>query len=81
MAENSGAKLTDHIKTEVKVNTLYYNNLKRWQINIPDDWKDKGTILKAINDATTLKSVIDSKKSIVTDEERSKMFKERLAIE
>lgn len=78
---NTNAKLTDHIKTELKLNTLYFGNLKNWSIEIPDDWVGKDKINEAINDATTLQSIIDNKKENLTLDERKQLFQEKLNID
>lgn len=78
---NTNAKLTDHIKTELKLNTLYFGNLKNWSVEIPDDWEGKDKINEAINNATTLQSIIDNKKESLTLDERKQLFKEKLNID
>lgn len=78
---NTNAKLTDHIKTELKLNTLYFGNLKNWSIEIPDDWVGKDKINEAINNATTLQSIIDNKKENLTLDERKQLFQEKLNID
>lgn len=80
-ASNTNAKLTDHVKTELKLNSLYYGNLKRFSVEIPDDWNGKEEVVKAINDATTLQGIISDKKESLTKEERIESAKERLNIE
>ena len=78
---NTNAKLTDHIKTDLKLNTLYFGNLKNWSVEIPDDWDGKDKINEAINNATTLQSIIDNKKESLTLDERKQLFQERLNID
>lgn len=78
---NTNAKLTDHIKTDLKLNTLYFGNLKNWSIEIPDDWDGKDKINESINNATTLQSVIDNNKESLTNDERKQLFQEKLNID
>lgn len=77
---NSSTKLTEHLKQEQKINQIYYSNIQKLSVEIPDDWgEEKSELIKAINDANTLKNTKD--KEILTLEERKAIFKEKLKIE
>lgn len=78
---NTNAKLTDHLKTDLKVNTLYYGNLKKWSIEIPDDWEGKKEVQEAITKAVTIQSAISNNSELVSNDERTEILKERLDIE
>ena len=75
---NSSEKLTEHLKQEIKLNQIYYDNVQKLTVDIPDDW-DKSELVKAISDATSLKNTKDKDK--LTVEERKAVFKEKLKIE
>ena len=78
---NSSTKLTEHLKQEAKINQIYYANIQKLSIEIPDDWgEEKSELIKAINDATTLKNTKDKEEKLSL-EERKKIFKEKLRIE
>lgn len=76
---NTNNKLIDHIKTDLKLNSFYFTNLKNWSTEIPDDWEGKNEFIETINNATVLQSII-SDKSLTLDK-RKEMNKERLNIE
>ncbi len=78
---NSNNKLTDHIKTDLKLNSLYFGNLKTWSTEIPDDWEGKTDFDEAITQATTIQSIISDNKTSLTLDERKAMNKERLDVE
>lgn len=78
---NTNTKLVDHIKTDLKLNTIYFNGLKKWSVEIPDDWQNKEDFINALNMATTLQSIVDNNKTSLTLDERKEMNKERLNIE
>lgn len=78
---NTNAKLTDHIKADLKLNSLYFGNLKNWSIEIPDDWDGRDKINEAISNATTLQSIIDNNKESLTLDERKQVFQEKLNID
>ena len=75
---NSSEKLTEHLKQEAKLNQIYYGNLQKLTVEIPDDW-DKSELTKAVNDATVLKNTKD--KVELSLDERKAIFKEKLKIE
>lgn len=78
---NSSAKLTEHLKQEQKINQIYYSNIQKLSVEIPDDWgEEKSELIKAINDANTLKNTKDKEEKLSL-EERKKIFKEKLRIE
>lgn len=78
---NSSAKLTEHLKQEAKINQIYYANIQKLSVEIPDDWgEEKSELIKAINDATTLKNTKDKEEKLSL-EERKAIFKEKLRIE
>lgn len=77
----TNAKLTDHLKTDLKLNTLYYGNLKKWSLEIPDDWEGKKEVQEAITKATTIQSAINNNSELVSNDERTEILKERLNIE
>ena len=78
---NSSAKLTEHLKQEQKINQIYYSNIQKLSVEIPDDWgEEKSELIKAINDANTLKNIKDKEEKLSL-EERKKIFKEKLKIE
>ena len=78
---NTNAKLTDHIKADLKLNSLYFGNLKNWSTEIPDDWDNRDKINEAISNATTLQSIIDNNKESLTLDERKQIFQEKLNID
>lgn len=78
---NTNAKLTDHIKADLKLNSLYFGNLKNWSTEIPDDWDGRDKINEAISNATTLQSIIDNNKESLTLDERKQIFQEKLNID
>lgn len=75
---NSSEKLTEHLKQEAKLNQIYYGNLQKLTVEIPDDW-DKSELTKAVNDATVLKNTKD--KVELSLDERKAIFKEKLKID
>ena len=75
---NSSEKLTEHLKQEAKLNQIYYSNIQKLTVDIPDDW-DKSELLKAVNEATNLKNT--ENKEELTIDERKAIFKEKLRIE
>lgn len=78
---NSSTKLTEHLKQEAKINQIYYANIQKLSVEIPDDWgEEKSELIKAINDATTLKNTKDKEEKLSL-EERKAIFKEKLRIE
>lgn len=78
---NTNAKLTDHIKADLKLNSLYFGNLKNWSTEIPNDWDGRDKINEAISNATTLQSIIDNNKESLTLDERKQVFQEKLNID
>jgi hypothetical protein len=72
----SDENLNVHRKFAVKYPSLYYAKMKSLTVNIPDDWEKKEELLKVIDECEILKTVSDTKKYDLSDDDKIKIKQE-----
>lgn len=78
---NSGQKLNQQNRVSLNRDYIIYNKLKKLIISIPDEWKGKSDLIALLEASETLAEKSKNKDLEITEEEREKIFKERIEIE
>lgn len=80
-AINQGKKLTLQNRTAANKQFIEYNRLKHFIVNIGDEWKNKNKLQEALESASLLKSLSESRdQKSLTDESRKQLEQENSKI-
>ncbi len=79
---NQGKKLTLQDRVSINKHFIDYNRMKKFIVNIGDDWAEKDRLIKAIEDAEVLKKYSEKRnQKSLTEEDKIKLGKEKASIE
>lgn len=78
---NNGQKLNQQNRVSLNRDYVIFNKLKKFIVTIPDDWKGKSDLIALLESSTTLSEKAKDRQLEVTEDEKEKILKERIAVE